>query len=190
MRPPPGYILASDVAASNQTAPLEGEIEALKKIDLDKEGLSEYKVFLYKSGQQSTTTSITTATPVGDRYNPNTTTTTTTSTAGSGNNGGPNSTLGALIIDSARNPYAGPSPNNGSGYNQQQQAPQQPPPNGSGDTTRIITVASSPSYQVRTATVTSTTTPNNSPDSSSNGAGYYQSQRYTYSYRAENNSSL
>jgi hypothetical protein len=43
IRPPPGLILAAEYEPNYE---LEGDIDALKLIDLDKEGLSEYKKYL------------------------------------------------------------------------------------------------------------------------------------------------
>jgi hypothetical protein len=51
IRPPPGLTLASDMRVDGRPL-LEGDIDALDLIDLDKEGLSEYRSYLTGRGRQ------------------------------------------------------------------------------------------------------------------------------------------
>ena len=54
IKPPAGIILASDYSGSlNNVYELEGDVSALKLIDLDKEGLSEYKNFVQQVNQEN-----------------------------------------------------------------------------------------------------------------------------------------
>jgi hypothetical protein len=54
IKPPAGIILASDYSESfNNVYELEGDVSALKLIDLDREGLSEYKNFVQQVNQEN-----------------------------------------------------------------------------------------------------------------------------------------
>jgi len=54
IKPPAGIILASDYSESlNNVYELEGDVSALKLIDLDREGLSEYKNFVQQVNREN-----------------------------------------------------------------------------------------------------------------------------------------
>ena len=62
IRPPTGVILAAEYTAPSLIE-LEGDVQALNLIDLDREGLKEYRTFLTKFGSTTTTTSTTHTAP-------------------------------------------------------------------------------------------------------------------------------